>query len=95
MNIDKALNDLKQYILTDTYEPTFPSVFTGKDLESAVDEFMGMIEEDIELGANYLMIFSDFGCSWLRTEVDGESRYWNIDDVWHYWVQLNEDRYFD
>lgn len=87
-----ALEDLRKYILTDSDNPTFKSQYHGNDFHSAVETFIGMIEEDLELGANYLMNEPDAGCSWLQTDVCGESRYWNIDDIWDYWVQINKDK---
>lgn len=88
----QALDDLRNYILTDDTEPTFRSKYTGNDFEGAVETFVGMIEEDIELGAQYLMDFPDMGCSWLETYCFDDKCYWNIDDIWCYWVQLNKDK---
>ena len=92
--MNRALNDLKKYILEDDDEPTFKSKFTGSDFEEAVDWFMEMLEDDMESGASFLMDLPDMGCSWLETYYDGSYWYWNIDDIWNYWTILNRNGYF-
>ena len=90
---DESMNMLSDYILT---QDDFKDVFTGSDLQSAVDLFMENVMASIFLGDTCFIISEpDLGISWFRTNHHGDYLYWNMDDLWAYWKSLNEENYFN
>lgn len=90
--LEECMDELKTYILTDN---EFKEAFTGSNLENSVDIFIENLIEDMAYQFTYFIPAPDLGISWLETNCHGKLLYLNIDEIWAYWVGLNEENYFN
>ena len=90
--LEDCMDALKKYILT---QDDFKEVCICDNFEWAVDMFIENLIEDMADQCTYFIPHRDLGISWLNVNCHGEQLYLNLDEIWAYWVGLNEENYFD
>lgn len=91
--LDDAIKALHDYILNDD---DFAESCTCDNFKWAVSMFIENISFDSQYHqVSYFMDNPDMGTAWLAVDCYGDTIYWNMDEIWAYWVGLNKENYFD
>lgn len=90
--LEDCMDSLREYMLSDD---EFKEACTCDNFPLAVDIFIENLIEDMANQCTYFIPAPDLGISWLATNCHGKRLYLNIDEIWAYWVGLNEENYFN
>lgn len=84
--------ELEKYLRN---QDDFKQICHIDDFASAINQFVGLLETEMRYcGLNYFMDEPNAAISYLVIKTPSEELYLNLDEIWAYWVGLNEENYF-